>query len=59
MSKVTMLWPPINFIFWFDSDNQHALEAKNLTFGIQASHKPTYSLCMKQCKSTIIEMEQC
>jgi len=34
MSKVTMLWPSINSIFWFDSDNQQTLEAKNLTLGI-------------------------
>jgi len=35
MSKVTMLWSAINSIFWFDSDNQQTLEAKNLTLGMQ------------------------
>lgn len=30
-----MLWPAINSIFWFDSDNQQTLEAKNLTLGMQ------------------------
>lgn len=36
MSKVTMLWPPIYSIFWFDGDNQQTLEAKNLTLGMRA-----------------------
>ena len=58
MSKVTMLWPSINSIFWFDSDNQKTLEARNVTLGMRAHHKPTYSLCTKQCKSTIMEMQQ-
>lgn len=58
MSKVTMLGPSTNFIFWFDSDNHKTLEAKNLTLGMRAPLKPTYSLCMKQCRSTIMEMQQ-